>query len=116
MTTNNTDNTDSHDLDVASTVATVQNAEDDLLRHFNASEATIDAAGDSPTARLEFRGFEDLDAALERVTEVARRLDACPEVTGIHCGVNSDGMYDPHVDEMDDRPSGWVNADLEASR
>jgi len=91
----------------------VRAAENRIRDRFSATGADIDSDDDGVTIRLQFRGFTDLDTALKRVGEVARELNEYTETTSVHTGVNTDGGYDPHADETDVRPMGWVNATLE---
>jgi len=91
----------------------VRAAEDRIRDRFKATSVDVDTDADGVTARLQFRGFTDLDDALTRVDEVARELNELEETTEVHAGINTSGGYDPHTEETDDRPMGWVNATLE---
>lgn len=108
--------TEPRDTDVPGLAETVRDAQNRLQEHYKATSADIvsDQGAEAPvTLRLEFRGFSDLESAIETVTEVVADIDALPETTGVHAGFNSNGGYDHKTDETDDRPRGWVNADLD---
>lgn len=107
------------DTDIPGLAGTVRDVEAQLRDHYKATAVDIDTnpsgTEEGVTYRLQFRGFTDLDAALDRIGDVARDLEALPETTSVHAGVNSAGGYDHHTDETDERPMGFVNADLEVT-
>lgn len=101
------------DTDIPLLVDEAQDIDAALRGHFKATEATVDTEHDgAATLRLEFRGFRDFASAMEKIHDVAGRLNGLPECDSVNCGVNTEGTYDPAADEHDDRPFGWVNATL----
>lgn len=97
------------EIDIPGLAGQVRTIEDRIRNHFRATDVDADTSDEGVTLRLEFRGFDGLDPALERIGEVAREFEAI-EAEDIHAGVNTSGGYDPQTDETDDRPMGWVNA------
>ena len=103
-------------LDLPGLARGVREAEDGLRDHFKATSADLDTTSRQGeprvTYRLEFRGFTDLGAALDRIREVANELEALPETERVDVGATTHGGFNPAADEVDDRPFGWVNAEL----
>lgn len=88
----------------------VESIRDRLRERFKATEVDVNTHADGINFRLEFRGFSDLETALERISEVAVELDRERTVESVDLSVNTSGMYDPEADEQDERPGGWVSA------
>lgn len=102
-----------------SDVGVVEFAEDlrrkevQLRDHFNATVASIETDRGVATYRLEFMGFSGEIPALERLCDVVQRLEALPEVESVEGGIDTDGIYNPNVNEPDESPAIWVYATIE---
>lgn len=108
------EHSDPTDIDVSGLAGDALAVENQLRDHFRATSAQIDT-GDlgGVTLRLTFQGFASLEAAIERVGEAARDLEALAETETVDMGASTEFGHDYAVNEFDDRPSGWVNATLD---
>lgn len=96
----------------ADLTGTVREVQAEFRDRYKATDVRVSTDDDTVDVRLEFRGFTDLEAALERISDVARELDHNHDAD-VTAGVNSGGFDYPHPhdeEEPDTRPAGWVTA------
>lgn len=98
----------------ADLTGTVREVQAEFRDRYKATEARVstDSVDDAVDVRLEFRGFTDLEAALDRISDVAQELDHNHDAE-VTAGVNSGGFQHPDEDDPDTRPAGWVTATFE---
>jgi len=90
-------------------------SENDIDREeqFKATDVDVNTYDGDVSIRLNFRGFEGYEPAVDKVTGVASTFEEHPEVDEVELNASTSGMYDPEADEHDERPAGWVSAKIE---
>lgn len=100
-----------NDATPADLLGTVHEVQLQLQEYYMATEAQINTDGeDSATVRLQFDGFSDLDAAFEKITDIALEIED-HDGADVDAGVSSNGYG---REEDDTRPSGWITATFDA--
>jgi len=92
---------------VVNAVDEIRQLEDDLIEFYAATDVDISSYNDSVIVTLEYREFESLEPALERVTEVARDLKE--DADNVRVDVGTEGEFGVEPDE-DEQPGGSVRA------
>jgi len=99
--------------DIGGMVESVEDVRERLLEQFKATDVDVNTYDGDVSIRLNFRGFEGYEPAVDKVTGVASTFEKHPEVDEVELNASTSGMYDPEADEHDERPAGWVSAKIE---
>lgn len=97
---------------LADLTGTVHAVQAEFRDRYKATAVQVSTVDDGIDLRLEFRGFTDLEAAFDRISDVTQELEHNHDAD-VTAGVNASGFDYPDEDEPDHRPAGWVSATLE---